>query len=83
MPDLVPILSWLALRGRCRTCGYRIGSGSLWHEAAAAVVGAVAGWLMGLHSWTFPALLAVLIFYASLVLISHSRCAKTPRKRRS
>lgn len=83
VPDLIPILSWLALRGRCRTCGYTIGSASLWHEVSAAVVGGFAGWVIGLHVYTFPAVLGVLIFYAGLVLISHSRWRKTPRKRRS
>lgn len=43
VPDLIPILSYLALRGRCRHCGAGIGSTSLWLEvtctlAAAALV---------------------------------------------
>lgn len=34
IPDLVPILSYLALRGKCRHCGSTIGSASLWVEVA-------------------------------------------------
>lgn len=78
--DLVPIVSWLALRGRCRTCGYGIGAASLWHEVAAALVGGMAGWMIGLRLLTFPALVGVLIIYAGLVLISHRRWFKTPAK---
>lgn len=79
LPDLVPIASWAVLRGRCRTCGYRIGTASLWHEVAAAMVGGLAGWAIGLKWFTFPALVGLLIVYAGLVLISHSRLFKTPK----
>ena len=40
--ELVPILSYLALRGRCRRCGRRIDSRHLAIELAAAFIGAVA-----------------------------------------
>lgn len=40
VPDLVPILSYLALRGRCRHCGASIGVASMWLEVACALVGA-------------------------------------------
>lgn len=40
VPDLVPVLSYLALRGRCRHCGVHIGSASLWLEVACAALGA-------------------------------------------
>lgn len=36
--ELVPLLSWPALRGRCRTCGSRIGwTAWLWEVGGAAV----------------------------------------------
>ena len=38
----IPVASYLALRGRCRTCGARIGVRYLVVEAAAAVVAAAA-----------------------------------------
>lgn len=34
----VPIVSWLALRGRCRTCGVSIGSHHVWVEIGAALL---------------------------------------------
>lgn len=40
--DLVPLLSWLALRGRCRACGARIGWWQPGCELAGAVIGAAA-----------------------------------------
>ena len=40
--ELVPILSWAVLRGRCRTCHTRIPPEHLSIELAAALVGAVA-----------------------------------------
>ncbi|NMN03693.1 MULTISPECIES: A24 family peptidase [unclassified Novosphingobium] len=42
--ELVPIVSWLALRGRCRRCDGFIGWGQLAAEAGGAVVGALAWW---------------------------------------
>jgi leader peptidase (prepilin peptidase)/N-methyltransferase len=38
----VPVASWIALRGRCRTCGAPIGFRYLLVEAAAGLAGAVA-----------------------------------------
>lgn len=40
--ELVPIVSWIALRGRCRTCGAEIAPDHLLTESAAAFVGAIA-----------------------------------------
>lgn len=34
----VPIVSWLVLRGRCRTCGVSIGSHHVWVELGAALL---------------------------------------------
>lgn len=34
----IPIVSWLALRGRCRTCGVSIGSHHVWVEVGAATL---------------------------------------------
>lgn len=50
MRDLVPVLNWLALRGRCRHCGRPIGWGLLAIEIAAVAVALRAaavlpGWL--------------------------------------
>lgn len=32
VPDLVPLFSWLCLRGRCRYCGAKIPAESFWAE---------------------------------------------------
>lgn len=40
--DLVPVLSWVARRGRCRACGARIDPRHLAMEVAAAMIGIVA-----------------------------------------
>ena len=40
--ELIPIISWLGTRGRCRTCGALISRLHLWVELAAAALGALA-----------------------------------------
>lgn len=58
--DMVPLVSWLALRGRCRDCGARIGARLLWAEVAGGAIGlasalAAPGWLAlasALFGWT-------------------------------
>ena len=42
--DLVPVLSFVLLRGRCRSCGAPIGLAHLAVELSAGGVGAIAGW---------------------------------------
>jgi leader peptidase (prepilin peptidase) / N-methyltransferase len=36
--ELVPLLSYLALRGRCRTCGTRVGAGVYAWEVGGALI---------------------------------------------
>lgn len=40
--DLVPLVSWLGLRGRCRTCGAKIAGAHIVIESVAATIGGVA-----------------------------------------
>lgn len=42
--DLVPVVSYLALRGRCRTCGTAIGARALWVEVGTGLLFALAAW---------------------------------------
>jgi len=42
--DLVPVLSFIQLRGRCRSCGATIGPAHLAVELSAGAIGAIAGW---------------------------------------
>lgn len=64
--ELVPVLSFLALRGRCRHCGADIARRHLWIELAAGLLGGLAlagpgGWLAaGIGCW----LLAIIILDA-------------------
>ena len=52
----VPIVSWIALRGRCRTCGVRIGSRHLWVELGAATL--FAATVVLLYAGPFTSLVA-------------------------
>ena len=44
--ELVPILSWVALRGRCRTCGASISARYPLVELACGLVFALVAWLI-------------------------------------
>ena len=65
--DLVPVLSFIAARGRCRTCGARIDPRHLAIELTAALIGAVALWIVpgwaglagALFGWQLIALAAL------------------------
>lgn len=54
--DNVPVVSWLLLRGRCRTCGAAISTQYPLVEMTCAVVFAAIGWRIGLD-WALPAFL--------------------------
>ena len=62
--DLVPVLSYLLLRGRCRYCGAAIGSTCLWAELTGGIAFALCGWQ------TAPGLeLALLFMLAGILLL--------------
>lgn len=42
--DNVPVLSWLALRGRAACCGARVGASALWAEVGLGSAWALAAW---------------------------------------
>lgn len=64
-PDLVPIVSWLALRGRCRHCGARIGVEPIVVELATATLFV----LFGLEFGADPVVPAFCILAAALVAL--------------
>ncbi|MCE5204370.1 MAG: prepilin peptidase [Actinomycetia bacterium] len=72
--DNIPVISWLVLRGKCRSCGARISPRYPLVEATSALVCVAAGTRFGL-SWR--ALFAAALFYLLLVLsaidIDHMR----------
>lgn len=75
--DLVPLISWLVLRGRCRSCGAAIGVRQPLVELAAALWGCVAlglspnaaGVAGALFGWQ---LLALSLFDAEMLRLPHS-----------
>lgn len=64
--DLVPVFSFLFLRGRCRYCGERIPADCIWAELAGAAVFLC----MGLRFGLTPALGQWLVFAALLLALS-------------
>lgn len=52
--DLIPVFSWLALRGRCRRCRTNIGSEALFLELVTALLFGLFAWKFGLD-WALPA----------------------------
>lgn len=64
VPDLVPLLSWLCLRGRCRYCGAPLGVRYPLVELASAAIGGLAplllpvpeAWVAALLGWWLLAL---------------------------
>jgi len=64
--DNVPLVSWVALRGRCRGCGSRISPRYPLVELLGGVLWAAAGWQFGLTAQ----LPAAMIFYYLLLLLA-------------
>jgi len=62
--DLIPVFSYLRLRGRCRYCQASIPRKLMWVELATAVIFALLYWHYGLS-----AELGVLIFYSCLFIV--------------
>ncbi len=58
--DLVPVFSWLALRGKCRKCHTDIGIEPLVLELSTAVLFGITAWHFGL-SWRTPAFCALVV----------------------
>ncbi|PPD58620.1 prepilin peptidase [Dehalogenimonas etheniformans] len=63
--DMIPIISWLALRGRCRTCGETIPQRVFWVELVTAL--AFAG--LYLYFGFTPDLLLSLAYFSLLLVI--------------
>ncbi|MDH4067854.1 MAG: prepilin peptidase [Dehalococcoidia bacterium] len=62
--DLIPVFSYLRLRGRCRYCQASVPSRLFWVELATAVIFALLCWHYGLSPE-----LGIMIFYACLFII--------------
>lgn len=69
--DLVPVVSFLALRGRCRTCGAAIGWRVLWVELGTGLLFALAAWRIApLTMGSWAALLLTSACLAVLVVVT-------------
>jgi leader peptidase (prepilin peptidase) / N-methyltransferase len=64
--DNIPVVSWILLRGRCRSCGEAISGRYPLVELGTAVLFAAAGLRFGLD-WALP---AYLVFFAALMAIT-------------
>jgi len=64
--DLVPVFSWLALRGKCRKCHTNIGTEPLVLELSTSLLFGLIAWHFGL-SWRIP---AFCVLMAGLVALS-------------
>jgi leader peptidase (prepilin peptidase)/N-methyltransferase len=64
--DNIPVVSWLVLRGRCRTCGMRISPRYPLVELASAGLFAAAAIRLG-ADWALP---AFCLFFAALLAVS-------------
>jgi prepilin signal peptidase PulO-like enzyme (type II secretory pathway) len=66
VPDLVPVFSWLFLRGRCRHCHTKIPARYPLIELATALLVTAVVSLLGFSLWTPPALLFATAFMIKL-----------------
>lgn len=73
VPDLVPVLSWLVLRGRCRSCHRRIGIEPLVLEVVTASLFGATAWRFGASVTTaaFCVLMAGLVALTWIDLRTH------------
>ncbi len=73
--DMLPVLSWFLLRGRCRSCGARISAQYPLVEAATGILfGAIGLWFgsasMGMHWWGLALVIVYLVIAALLICIA-------------
>lgn len=67
--DLVPIVSWLGLRGKCRYCRKPIGVSALALEVGVGTV-FVISWLVWPYGWTTAAIVLFCAWFFALVLLT-------------
>lgn len=60
--DLIPLLSYLSLKGKCRYCHARVSPAYFWGELTTGLLFAWAGWMFGWQLETIVALFIISIF---------------------
>jgi leader peptidase (prepilin peptidase)/N-methyltransferase len=76
--ELVPVVSWVVLRGRCRTCGAHIAVTSTLIEAATALLFASMVWRFGWH-WELGGYVVLVAALVALTVID-LRTRRLPRE---
>lgn len=72
--EMIPVLSWILLRGRCRTCGEPIPLRIPFIELLTGLLFALTGYRYGLRPYTFLLLLYISLFIViSLIDMEHQR----------
>lgn len=69
--DMIPVVSWLAVRGRCRTCQQPIGTMELWAEVLLAAAFVASYWLWPFAFTSLGVVLFVLWLLVLVVLAIH------------
>jgi leader peptidase (prepilin peptidase)/N-methyltransferase len=64
--DLVPVFSWLVMKGKCRYCGVQIGARYVWIELVTAAASALAFGTIGFQ----PALFAALVGIVAIITVA-------------
>lgn len=67
--DMIPVVSWVMLRGRCRTCGESIGKMELWAEILLAA-GFVCSYLLWPFEFTALGTVLFVLWLIALVLLA-------------
>lgn len=81
LPDLIPVASWLWLRGRCRGCGTWFGWGCLvWEAGLAASAAALAFWL---QPWAGAPVAVLLVLVGVGLLTAAMHKGHTPARKSS
>lgn len=72
--DLVPVVSYLVLRGRCRYCGARVPGRVFWVEVGSALFLALAYWYFGLSAqFAFIAFYGFVFIVLGVIDLEHKR----------
>jgi prepilin signal peptidase PulO-like enzyme (type II secretory pathway) len=66
--DLVPVVSWLIGKGRCRHCGAKIGARYILIELATGILSAAVFAFIGISAWLIPALVMIIVLMTATVI---------------